>query len=657
MNSSISTLMKKKGSSWWKTVLASRKQKQPGIGIDLGTTYSCVAVWQHGRVEIITNNLGNRTTPSWVAFTQTNRFIGEAAKNQASMNSTNTIFDVKRLIGRKFSDETVQDDMKHWPFKVIADPNDIIDANNPLIVVTYKDEEKLFTPEQISSMILAKMKEIAETYLGKEVKDAVVTVPAYFNDAQRLATKDAGVIAGLNVVRIINEPTAAAIAYGLDNELTDGYNNKVAKNILVFDLGGGTFDVSLVAVQKDLFEVKAVNGDTHLGGGDFDTRLVGYLVAEIERKHKKKLGDNPRALGRLRAACERAKRNLSSTTETSIEIDCLFDGNDFCSTITRARFEKLNLDLFEKCLEPVDKCLKDAQMRKADVHDIVLVGGSTRIPKVQELLQNYFEGKELCTRINPDEAVAYGAASHAAILAGVGDHKDTVLVDVTPLSLGLEVNEDAVMNIFIPRNTTIPTKISKTGYTSKDNQEAVQLSVYEGERLIAKDNNFLGKFLLYNLPPRPKGECKFDVCFNIDADGILTVSANLIGTNNKDEITITDHCGRLTKDEIDRMVKEGEIYKAQDEEFKRAIEAKTTLENYIEDVTMMVRRRRHMMSEDEKRLIEDAIKRTMGWIDWNYLCGDVSLFELKKAELRSVCDYVLGKKSRKTKVTELNNVD
>ncbi|XP_074272604.1 heat shock 70 kDa protein 18-like [Silene latifolia] len=657
MKSSHSTLTKRgEGSeSWWKTRFGSTEQKQPGIGIDLGTTYSCVAVWQHGRVEIITNNLGNRTTPSWVAFTQTHHLIGEAAMNQAPMNSANTIYDAKRLIGRKFSDQTVQDDMKHWPFKVIADPNDTTNSNNPVIAVSYKDEEKQFSPEEISSMILVKMKEIAETYLGKEVKDAVVTVPAYFNDAQRKATKDAGVIAGLNVLRIINEPTAAAIAYGLDKELT-GYNKKVAKNILVFDLGGGTFDVSIVSVRKDAFEVKAVSGDTHLGGGDFDTRLVGYFLAEIERKHKKKLGDNPRALGRLRAACERAKRNLSSTTETSIEIDGLFDGMDFCSTITRARFEKLNHDLFEKCLEPVDKCLNDAKMMKTDLHDIVLVGGSTRIPKVQQLLQEYFNGKELSTSINPDEAVAYGAASHAAILAGVRDYKDIVLVDVTPLSLGVKVRVES-MCVYIPRNTAIPTKMHKTLYTADDDQKEATFSVFEGERLIAKDNHLLGKFTLYNLPLRPKGECMFDVCFEIDTNGILTVSANLIGTNNKDQITITEHSGRLTKDEIDRMVNEGEMYKAQDKEFKKVIEAKTALENYIDEVIMMLRRCHDVMSEDETRLIEDAIERITGWLDWNHMCGYVLLFEEKKAELKSVCDYVLGKKSLKTNVIELNNVD
>ncbi|XP_074272610.1 heat shock cognate 70 kDa protein-like [Silene latifolia] len=565
--------------------------------------------------------------------------------------------DAKRLIGRKFNDPTVQNDMKLWPFKVV-DTND----NNPVFAVTYKDEEKHFSPEEISSMILVKMKEIAETYLGKEVKDAVVTVPAYFNDAQRQATKDAGVIAGLKVLRIINEPTAAAIAYGLDKKLTK-YNNRSTKNILVFDLGGGTFDVSIVSVRKDVFEVKAVSGDTHLGGGDFDTRLVGHLVAEFERKHNKKLHDNPKALGRLRAACERAKRNLSSQTEASIEIDCLIDGIDFCSTITRARFENLNIDLFEKCLEPVEDCLKAAKMRKTDVHDIVLVGGSTRIPKVQELLQEYFNGKELCRSINADEAVAYGAASHAAIIAGVGDQKDTVLVDVTPLSLGIGLH-DKSLKVFIPRNTTIPAKMFGGLKTSYDNQVTVPFKVYEGERFIAKDNNFLGMFKLNNIPPRPKGEAKFHVCFEIDADGILTVSATLHGSNNKNQITITEHSGRLTKDEIDRMVEESAMYKTHDEEYKRVVKAKNTLESYIEEVMKMMRRCHDMIKEKDMRLMTEATQRTMGWLDWNHICDDASIFDQKKDELESVCGGFLrkmhasvDKKGRKSKVSELNDVD
>ncbi|XP_074270763.1 heat shock 70 kDa protein 18-like [Silene latifolia] len=630
----------------------NEKTKQPAIGIDLGTTYSCVGVWENGRVEIITNDLGNRTTPSWVAFTQTHRLIGKAAKNQAAMNPSNTIFDAKRLIGRNFDDPIVQDDMKHWPFKVIADPNDTTNGtNSPVFVVNYKDEEKLFFPEQISAMILEKMKEIAENYLGKKVKNAVVTVPAYFNDAQRKATKDAGVIAGLNVLRIINEPTAAAIAYGLDKELI-GYNNGVKRNILVFDLGGGTFDVSIVTVRKDVFEVIAVTGDTHLGGGDFDRRLVVYLVAEFERKYNKKLGDNPRALARLTTSCERAKRSLSSTTNASIEIDCLFDGIDFCTTITRARFESLNIDLFDNCLELVVKCLEDAKMSKSNVHDIVLVGGSTRIPRVQQMLRDYFNGKELCRRINPDEAVAYGAASHAAILAGVGDHKDIVLFDVTPLSLGIEVY-DTSMLVVVPRNTIIPIKMyARNLETPYDNLVAAIFRIYEGERFKAKDNTFLGEFILHDIPPRPKGASLFDVCFEMDANGILTVSAHLVGTYNMNQVTITEHNERLKKYAIDRMVKEGEIYKAQDEEFKKAMEAKTALESFIEEVRLKVRQCPDTISEDKKRLVEDAIERTMGCLDWNHQCGDVSLFEQKKAELLSVSDHVFVEEIPKIEVDD-----
>ncbi|XP_074314738.1 heat shock 70 kDa protein 18-like [Silene latifolia] len=631
MNAFLSNLVKK-GESSWKNATGSSRPKPLGIGIDLGTTYSCVAVWQNGLIEIITNDLGNRTTPSWVAFNETQRLIGEAAKNQAGMNTTNTIFDAKRLIGRKFNEPTVQDDMRHWPFKVIADK-----GNNPVIVVTHKDEEKKFSPEEISSMILVKMKEIAEIYLGKEVTDAVVTVPAYFNDAQRQATKDAGVIAGLNIQRIINEPTAAAIAYGLDKELT-GYN-VATRNILVFDLGGGTFDVSLVAVQKDAFEVKAVNGDTHLGGSDFDTRLVGHFAAEFERKHKKKLDGNPRALGRLRAACERAKMNLSMNKEARIEIECLFDGTDFCSTITRSRFERLNLDLFEKCLPPVEKCLEDAKLGKTDVHDIVLVGGSTRIPKVQQLLQDYFKGKELCKSINPDEAVAYGAACHAASLAGIENFKDIALVDVTPLSLGIRIVDLSVK--VVPRNTTIPTKMFEIIVTSEDNQGSIVFPVFEGERYLAKDNNFLGEFCLYNIPPGPKGSVKFDVCFEIDADSILTVSAKQTGTNNENQITITQHNGRLTKEEIDIMVKEAEMFKAHDEEFKRAVKAKIVLENYIDAVKSTVLRYRERISGRDKRKVEDAIVRINGWLVWNDLCGDSFMYEQKKNELRNVINDVL----------------
>ncbi|CAL8340671.1 unnamed protein product [Arctogadus glacialis] len=619
------------------TVFADDDDKRESVGtvvgIDLGTTYSCVGVFKNGRVEIIANDQGNRITPSYVAFTaEGERLIGDAAKNQLTSNPENTVFDAKRLIGRAWADSSVQQDLKFLPFKIVekkTKPHIQVDIGGGTM--------KTFAPEEISAMVLTKMKETAEAYLGKKVTHAVVTVPAYFNDAQRQATKDAGIIAGLNVMRIINEPTAAAIAYGLDKK--DG-----EKNILVFDLGGGTFDVSLLTIDNGVFEVVATNGDTHLGGEDFDQRVMEYFIKLYKKKTGKDVRKDNRAVQKLRREVEKAKRTLSAQHQARIEIESFFEGEDFSETLTRAKFEELNMDLFRSTMKPVQKVIDDSDLKKTDIDEIVLVGGSTRIPKIQQLVKEFFNGKEPSRGIHPDEAVAYGAAVQAGVLSGEEDTGDLVLLDVCPLTLGIET-VGGVMTKLIPRNTVVPTKKSQIFSTASDNQPTVTIKVYEGERPLTKDNHLLGTFDLTGIPPAPRGVPQIEVTFEIDVNGILRVTAEDKGTGNKNKITITNDQNRLTPEDIERMVNDAERFADEDKKLKERIDARNELESYAYSLKNQVGDKEKLggkLSDEDKETIEKAVEEKIEWME-SHQDSDLEEFQAKKKELEEIVQPIVSK--------------